>query len=136
MENGLSALEAMGLKGDLLRHGSKINVAKTRVAGSNNSETLVDCVCLPRNALVEALISTDEIKLFHDSLVAGVEHDDLGSFIRFEDGSVRRADLIVGADGVHSVVRQFVAPGFSFAQKLSYFLLKLSQCGDNLLSHL
>lgn len=135
MENGLSALEAMGLKGDLLRHGSKINVAKTRVAGSNNSETLVDCVCLPRNALVEALISTDEIKLFHDSLVAGVEHDDLGSFIRFEDGSVRRADLIVGADGVHSVVRQFVAPGFEIRMgRVQEFVALLPENGSRFLS--
>ncbi|MDG1513013.1 MAG: NAD(P)/FAD-dependent oxidoreductase [Mariniblastus sp.] len=112
MKNGLSALESMGVKGDLLKHGSQIKFAKTRVSGSNNSEILTDCVCLPRNALVEALDCSSEIKLFHDSQVVGIEEDDLGSFIRFDDGGVRRADLIVGADGVRSVVRQFVAPDF------------------------
>ncbi|MDB4545365.1 hypothetical protein N9009_02280, partial [bacterium] len=44
--------------------------------------------------------------------MAGVEQDDRGSFVRFEDGRTRRADLIVGADGVRSVVREFVAPDF------------------------
>lgn len=112
MKNGLRALESMGLRAELLRHGSNINFAKTRVAGLNNSEVLTDCVCLPRNALVDALVCSNEINLFHDSKVAGVEQDDRGSFVRFEDGRTRRADLIVGADGVRSVVREFVAPDF------------------------
>ncbi|MCP4480366.1 MAG: hypothetical protein GY818_19965, partial [Planctomycetaceae bacterium] len=80
MKNGLFALESMGVKDDLLRHGSQIKFAKTRVSGANNSEILTDCVCLPRNALVEALDCSSEIKLFHDSQVVGIEEDDLGSF--------------------------------------------------------
>ena len=35
-----------------------------------------------------------------------VEQDERGCVLRFEDGAEARADLVVGADGVHSVVRQ------------------------------
>ena len=41
--------------------------------------------------------------------VTGV-HDD-GRTIVFDDGYTVTADVVVGADGVHSVVREFVAPG-------------------------
>ncbi|MFI8104301.1 FAD-dependent monooxygenase [Streptomyces sp. NPDC086023] len=40
----------------------------------------------------------------------GAEEDADGAVLRFEDGSVRRADLVVGADGIHSVVREALAP--------------------------
>ncbi|WP_018332977.1 FAD-dependent monooxygenase [Actinomycetospora chiangmaiensis] len=41
--------------------------------------------------------------------VAGIGDD--GRSIAFTDGSTVTADVVVGADGVHSVVRDFVAPG-------------------------
>lgn len=41
--------------------------------------------------------------------VAGIGDD--GRSIAFADGSTVAADVVVGADGVHSVVREYVAPG-------------------------
>jgi FAD-dependent urate hydroxylase len=38
----------------------------------------------------------------------GVEQDDLGATAIFEDGRRAKGDLVVGADGTHSVVRSFV----------------------------
>lgn len=37
---------------------------------------------------------------------AGLDQDERGAALRMEDGREGRADLVVGADGVHSVVRQ------------------------------
>ncbi|GLZ53067.1 FAD-dependent monooxygenase [Actinomycetospora sp. NBRC 106378] len=41
--------------------------------------------------------------------VAGIGDD--GRSIAFADGSTVTADVVIGADGVHSVVREYVAPG-------------------------
>ena len=135
MENGLRALESMGLKRDQLRKGTEIKFARTRVGGLNNSEMLTNCVCLPRNALVNALFLSKGIKLCHDSKVMCVDRDESGSFVKFHDGKIRRADLIVGADGVHSVVRQFVAPDFEIRMgKVQEFVALLPTAEGSLLS--
>ncbi len=35
--------------------------------------------------------------------VQKVEHDDVGVAVYFEDGSSAKGDILIGADGVHSV---------------------------------
>ncbi|WP_036726313.1 FAD-dependent monooxygenase [Patulibacter minatonensis] len=42
---------------------------------------------------------------------AGVEHDDDGATLRFADGASVRADVVVGADGVHSRTRRALGLG-------------------------
>ena len=39
-----------------------------------------------------------------------IERDGRGVAARFEDGSTERADLLIGADGVHSIVRRTIDP--------------------------
>lgn len=41
---------------------------------------------------------------------AAIDQDDGGVTVRFQDGAVVRADVVVGADGVHSAVRPHVGP--------------------------
>ncbi|GAA4870195.1 FAD-dependent monooxygenase [Actinomycetospora straminea] len=43
------------------------------------------------------------------STVTAVSSDDRGATVTFADGSTTRADVVVGADGVHSLVRAYVA---------------------------
>jgi salicylate hydroxylase len=43
--------------------------------------------------------------------LAGFAEDDDGVRLRFADGSADAADVLVGADGIHSVVRAAIAPG-------------------------
>jgi 2-polyprenyl-6-methoxyphenol hydroxylase-like FAD-dependent oxidoreductase len=42
--------------------------------------------------------------------VSSVEKDDRGATVRLADGTGERGDLVVGADGVHSVVRRSLWP--------------------------
>ncbi|MFD6447607.1 FAD-dependent monooxygenase [Promicromonospora sp. NPDC060204] len=52
--------------------------------------------------------SRDDVEyIFGDSVVAA-EQNDVGIQVRFESGTARRFDLLVGADGVRSTVRRLV----------------------------
>jgi 2-polyprenyl-6-methoxyphenol hydroxylase-like FAD-dependent oxidoreductase len=50
------------------------------------------------------------IRIDHGRRLVGVAQDGDGIVASFEDGSTERADLIVGADGVHSVLRRIIDP--------------------------
>jgi len=50
----------------------------------------------------------DDVEYVFDDAITAVEPDDDGVHIRFEHGEPRRFDLLVGADGVRSNVRQLV----------------------------
>ena len=49
------------------------------------------------------LVDEDQVRLGHRLRSAG--QDDDGATLEFEDGSTHQADVLVGADGIHSVVR-------------------------------
>jgi 2-polyprenyl-6-methoxyphenol hydroxylase-like FAD-dependent oxidoreductase len=67
-------------------------------------------ICLHRAALQRFLL--DAARVVHPASVeigrecVGVEADKAGIFAFFADGSQERGDLLIGADGVHSVIRR------------------------------
>ena len=60
-----------------------------------------DLIEVLRSALPEGVIHTGH-------RLAGVEEDEDGVSLRFENGTQVRADAVIGADGIHSVVRHAV----------------------------
>lgn len=48
------------------------------------------------------------VEIRFDTTVVGVEQDPHGVTVTLEDGAVERADLLVGADGLHSATRRLV----------------------------
>jgi 2-polyprenyl-6-methoxyphenol hydroxylase-like FAD-dependent oxidoreductase len=64
---------------------------------------------LPRVVLHQALLNdVDEMDIRWSVRVIAikeVENSEGGILLECEDGSVERADLVIGADGVHSVVK-------------------------------
>ncbi len=109
-ENGLRVLEALGVRPRVTagviqasRHEKRNHkgsaLVSTRVGGDLRlyvplRETLL-------TALHEALVDTGGEVVFNSRAVAA----DPDGWLHFEDGSSRHADLVVGADGVNSPVR-------------------------------
>jgi len=66
-------------------------------------------LCMHRGDLHEALVSSlpsDVIEL--QKTLVGLDESDGHVTLAFEDGSSARADLVIGADGVHSTVRHLI----------------------------
>src|SRR5262249_35280887 len=53
----------------------------------------------------------DEAQYHLDHAFEGVEQDGSGVLVHFAGGKRERADLLIGADGIRSSVREQVAPG-------------------------
>lgn len=64
---------------------------------------------LHRGDLHAALFSTVATQLIHmNKRLVGFDATDSGISMRFADGSLARADAMIGADGVHSIVRELL----------------------------
>lgn len=69
---------------------------------------------MKRSRLAVALADEAErrgIRLDYERRLVGAERDGDGVLATFADGSTERADLLIGADGVHSIVRRIIDPG-------------------------
>lgn len=115
-ENGLRILEALGLADEIPRRGHELNKwAIYRSSGEKvveyepYSATGGRIVMFQRQALVDMLAEVAinaGVTIALGSKVIGAERQGV---IHLENGERLEADLIVGADGIHSIVRRSVA---------------------------
>ena len=79
---------------------------------SFQSQHQVPLANVARNELVEilgnAVAQTKNVTLKFSTHVVGVEPGDSSSVVRFSDGTAQSFDIVIGADGIHSVVRPCV----------------------------
>lgn len=78
-------------------------------------------ICLERYHVISALYKhvPDKTKVLHGKKITRVDHFDDRVVAQCKDGSSYTGDIIIGADGVHSLVRQemwrhanLASPGF------------------------
>jgi 2-polyprenyl-6-methoxyphenol hydroxylase-like FAD-dependent oxidoreductase len=121
--NGLDALERLGLRGQVLAAGRRLDAFEVRADGARcarfelaavRAHTRFAVGILPSRLrdILEASVR-DSVQLYRGHVVVSVARHRDGQHeltTRGPDGSVHvtRADVIVGADGVQSVVRGFV----------------------------
>ncbi|KAF7617473.1 putative monooxygenase [Aspergillus flavus] len=119
MPNGLRVLDQLSCYEDLLRHTQNpVSSISFRDLGGEllgsldgslfNERYGYHALWMDRKALLEALYSyiSDKSKLLTQKRVATVEHAEDCVEVTTTDGSIYRGDILVGADGTHSCIRQ------------------------------
>jgi len=117
--NAVKALQKLGIKEDSL-DGERfltceIATRSERVLRRISMEALEQKLGAPSLALHRADLHRALISALPDDVVrskkfVGLDQDGSGLTAYFADGSVERADLLVGADGINSAVRRILFP--------------------------
>lgn len=112
-ENGVKVLEALGADKEALREGYQFSYRETRdhrgrVVATYHwpKEANQRIYVLSRETLVHALLTiakSNGVELCLNSHVAGADPEGI---LHLKDGRSRKADLVIGADGVNSIVRE------------------------------
>jgi 2-polyprenyl-6-methoxyphenol hydroxylase-like FAD-dependent oxidoreductase len=121
--NGMRVLAAIGLADDMIAAGSisesfDFCSKSGRRIGSINRNMKQrfgqPAVNMRRSTLMEAIVNTawcENVELRFEKRLARIEdRADRPIVAHFTDGSSAEGDFIIGADGVHSMVRQHVLP--------------------------
>jgi 2-polyprenyl-6-methoxyphenol hydroxylase-like FAD-dependent oxidoreductase len=65
----------------------------------------------------------DDVEIRFSTTVTGITQDDAGAEVTLSDGSTERADLVVGADGLHSTTRRLTfGPEAQFRRDLGHMV--------------
>ena len=115
-ENGLRVLEALGLRDEIPKRGHQLD---RWVIRRSNGDKVVEyepfaatggrIVMFWRQALVDMLAETAAKAGVRIELGSRVVAADRRGMLQLENGERLKADLVIGADGVHSAVRKTVA---------------------------
>jgi 2-polyprenyl-6-methoxyphenol hydroxylase-like FAD-dependent oxidoreductase len=121
--NAARALQALGLQDSITalavpiraqlildRRGRQLSVTQTQDVWAPCGP----CLALPREALHTGLRnSLRETRLRFDTTITGIRSLENSSMVTFTDGTTCEYDLIIGADGINSHVRQSLFPEVS-----------------------
>src|SRR5262249_17762332 len=114
--NAVKALRRLGLDGPVVARASVIERVRTVTdhgeflsesdIGELSRRCAAPSVCAPRADLQRTLADAiDPLQLRTGHTCVGFEADGSGVSARFENGQVERGSFLIGADGIHSVVR-------------------------------
>lgn len=113
--NALKALRAMGLEDEAVAVGVRIERGETLSWRSGRLISVQDTSAARFGATVLTIHRADLLEIFQrhipdelvrlDARCTGVTQSANGAVAHFADGSEVEADVIIGADGIHSVVR-------------------------------
>jgi 2-polyprenyl-6-methoxyphenol hydroxylase-like FAD-dependent oxidoreductase len=121
--NGMHVLAEIGLADEMIAAGSVceafefLTQSGSRIASINRNMKQrfgQPAVNMCRSALMEALVNkawSENVELHFEKRLARIEdRADQPVIVHFTDGTNAEGDFVIGADGVHSAVRQHVIP--------------------------
>ncbi|MEZ4363257.1 MAG: FAD-dependent monooxygenase [Kofleriaceae bacterium] len=105
------AMDDLGVGEALRKDASHISALKTFSSSGEEIGTLtipdsIDTVSLRRSVLQRRLLHTFGVeRVTASAKVIGYREDEAGVTVELEGGQTHRADVLIGADGIHSMVR-------------------------------
>ncbi|PHM28737.1 FAD-dependent monooxygenase [Xenorhabdus budapestensis] len=119
MSNAVAALSSIGINLKLEHFGAPIKCFEIRNTRDRlirklpipeiSSSNGFDSVCISRKALQEALLQQLDQNIIHvGAKVTEISERDDGISVRFADGRKAHGDLLIGADGIYSFVRDYI----------------------------
>jgi len=130
--NGLAALEVVGLASAVRAAGHDLHAM---VMEKGSGKPLMTVAALPGLPPSCTILRPELFRVIHEGVAAagiavaygkrlvGVEEGPDSVTAKFEDGSSATADVLIGADGIHSVVRSLIdpaAPGPQYTGLMSF----------------
>lgn len=112
--NALCVMEALGLLPEVLANSGamqKVYLKTDKGAILSRSEPRYEypTVCIHRADLHRILLQNVPAQLYTHYALSDISHLENGQVaLRFENGETRNFDAVIGADGIHSVVRQHI----------------------------
>ncbi|RDG37411.1 FAD-dependent monooxygenase [Streptomyces corynorhini] len=116
MSNSITALATLGIDLRLAERGRVIETAELMTSTGGRIKTMpyrelsdrlgAPSVCVSRGELQAALLeAAGDCPVHLGSAATGYDIEENGVRVRFADGKEARADLLIGADGIHSAIR-------------------------------
>ncbi|HEY7120254.1 MAG TPA: FAD-binding domain [Tepidisphaeraceae bacterium] len=130
---GYTVAERMGILPEVREHGYAIRELRIvdhrgRKVGGFSTEILHQSMkgrftSVPRGDLAAAIYRTIEgrVEVLFGNSISAIDERASGVLVSFEHGAAREFDLVIGADGLHSTVRQLAfGPEHQFERQLGY----------------
>jgi 2-polyprenyl-6-methoxyphenol hydroxylase-like FAD-dependent oxidoreductase len=110
--NALAALSRLGLEDQVMARGQWENEGAIRSKTGAELRSVENTNLIILRSVLQQILLAElvEIPTFLDARCIGVTSPHSRPVLRFEDGRSVECDLVIGADGIRSAVRQSIAP--------------------------
>ena len=112
--NALSVLKELGMMDDILKTAGELKkiilkTAKGKTMSITEPKGEFPILCIHRADLHAVLLKHSNAKLYENHGISSIEELPSNKMkLNFENGESKEFDVVVGADGIHSVVRKYV----------------------------
>lgn len=135
LKNGIDAMDAVGLKSEVLKKGNSINFLTAIDEDGNTlySNPLDNCVAMTRHDFFKILEQEEkegDIQFGKKFTNVLMDNNQKIKGVKFEDGTEVDSDLIIGADGIRSQIRHQLFENHKIEESEEREIVALVHCKD------